>query len=74
MCKNDHILYRGVEYEHLEKCPICGLDQFNRRKDGGDEENCNRRKDGPKKVVWYFPIIPHLKHWFANKKELELLR
>jgi hypothetical protein len=73
MCKNDHILYRGVEYEHLEKCPICGLDQFNHRKDGGDEENCNRRKDGPKKVVWYFPIIPHLKHWFANKKELELL-
>jgi hypothetical protein len=25
-------------------------------------------------VFWYFPIIPHLKHWFANKKESELLR
>jgi hypothetical protein len=23
-------------------------------------------------VFWYFPIIPHLKHWLANKK-LELL-
>jgi hypothetical protein len=44
-------------------------------KDDGDDENCNRnrRKDGPKKVFWYFPIIPHLKHWFANKKESELL-
>jgi hypothetical protein len=45
-------------------------------KNGGDDENCNRnrRKDGPKKVFWYFPIIPHLKRWFANKKESELLR
>jgi hypothetical protein len=25
-------------------------------------------------MLWYFPIIPHLKHWFANKKESKLLR
>jgi hypothetical protein len=25
-CKNDCILYRGEEYEDLEKCPICRLD------------------------------------------------
>jgi hypothetical protein len=76
VCKSECILYHGPEYEHLEKCPICGLDRFNRSKDGGDDENCNRnrRKDGPKKVFWYFPIIPHLKRWFANKKESELLR
>jgi hypothetical protein len=51
-CKNDCILYRGPEYEDLEKCPICALDRFNHRKDGGDDENCNknRRKGGPKKV------------------------
>jgi hypothetical protein len=24
-CMNDCILYRGPEYEDLEKCPICGL-------------------------------------------------
>jgi hypothetical protein len=24
--KNDCILYRGPEYEDLEKCPICRLD------------------------------------------------
>jgi hypothetical protein len=36
-CKNDCILYRAPEYEDLEKCPICGLDRFNHRKDGGDD-------------------------------------
>jgi hypothetical protein len=25
VCKYDCILYRGLEYEDLEKCPICGL-------------------------------------------------
>jgi hypothetical protein len=47
-----------------------GLDQFNRRKDGGDDKNYNRnrRKSRAKKMFWYFPIIPHLKHWFANKE------
>jgi hypothetical protein len=61
MCKNDCILYRGAEYEDFAKCPICGLDQFNHRKDGGDDENCKKRKGGTKKLFWYFPIIPHLK-------------
>jgi hypothetical protein len=74
-CRNDCLLYHGPEYEDLDKCPICGLDRFNRRKDVGDDENCNRnrRKGGPKKVFCYFPIIPHLKRWFANKVS-ELLR
>jgi hypothetical protein len=72
--KNDCILYRGDEYKDLEKYPICGLDRFNRRKDDGDDDKCNRRKGEPKKVFWYFPIIPRLKCWFANKKESGLLR
>jgi hypothetical protein len=66
-CKNDCILYRGPKYEDLEKCPIYELNRFNHIKDDDDGENynINRRKGGPKKVFWYFPIIPHLKHWFA---------
>jgi hypothetical protein len=72
-CKNDCILYHGAEYEDLEKCPICGLDRFNRKKDGGGDKNYNRRKGGPQNVFWYVPIIPHLMCWFANK-ESELLR
>jgi hypothetical protein len=51
----------GAEYEYLENCPICGLDQFNHGKDGGDDKNYNRRKGGPKKSFCYFPIIPRLK-------------
>jgi hypothetical protein len=53
-CKNDCILYHGPEYEDLEKCPICGLGRFNHRKDGGDDENCNRRKGGPKRCFGTF--------------------
>jgi hypothetical protein len=72
--KNDCILYHGLKYEDLEKCPICELDRFNHRKDDGDDENCNRnrRKCRPKTLFWYFPFIPRLKHWFTNK-ESELL-
>jgi hypothetical protein len=73
MCKNDCILYRGPVYADLEKYPICLLDRFNHRKDGGDDENCNKRKDEPKNVFCYFPIISYLKRWFVNKKESELL-
>jgi hypothetical protein len=74
-CKNDCILYRGPKYEDLEKCPIYALDRFNRRKDGGDDENYNKnkRKCRPKNVFWYFPIIPRLKRSFPNKVS-ELLR
>jgi hypothetical protein len=53
-CKNDCILYRGAKYEDLEKCPICGLNQFNCTKDGGDDENYSRRKGVPKKCLGTF--------------------
>jgi hypothetical protein len=71
VCKNDFILYRGPEYEDLEKCPICGLDRFNHRKDGGDDENCNRnrRKDAPKKMFWYFFYHSSFEALICNKKE-----
>jgi hypothetical protein len=64
----------GMSMKDLNKYPICGLDRFNCRKDDDDDENCNRRNDRSKKIFWYFPIIPYLKCWFINKKELELLR
>jgi hypothetical protein len=54
MCKNDCILYRGDEYEDLEKCPICGLDRFNPRKDGGDDKNYNTR-NGTKRSISRVP-------------------
>jgi hypothetical protein len=56
VCKNDCILYRGPEYKDHEKCPICGLDRFNHRKDGGDDKNYNRnrRKCGLKRCFGIF--------------------
>jgi hypothetical protein len=58
-CKNDCILYHGLEYKDLEKCSICGLDRFNHRKDGGDDENCNknRRKAGLKRCFGTFLLF-----------------
>jgi hypothetical protein len=74
--KNDCILYRGHEYEDLEKYPICGLDWFNHRKDGGDKENCNRniRKGGPIKLFWYFPIIPRWWHKGKHEQDAGMIR
>ena len=34
----------------------------------------DQNKRPPKKVVWYFPIIPCLKRLFANEKTTQLLR
>ena len=74
VCKNDCILYHGKKYKDLDKCPVCGVDRFNCRKDGGDDdEDSHKGKGSPKKVFWYFPIISRFKRWFANKKVQQLL-
>ena len=67
-------LYHREEYKYLDSCPVCRLERFKLKKDGGNEECSHRRKGGPRKVFLYFPIIPHLKRWFANQKESQLLR
>ncbi|KAL6654637.1 hypothetical protein ACP70R_008102 [Stipagrostis hirtigluma subsp. patula] len=72
-CKEDCILYRG-EFADLTECPECGTSCYKRRNDWGDDKVASKRKGPPRKVVWYFPIIPRLKRLFANKKEAQLLR
>lgn len=69
-CKNDCILFHG-EHADLKECPKCKTSRYKCRKDGGNEE---RTKGAPRTVVWYFPLIPHLKHIFANNKEAQLIR
>lgn len=69
-CKNDCILFCG-DYADLNECPECRLSRYKRRKDGGDEE---RTKGAPRKVAWYFSIIPRLKRLFANSKDAKLMR
>jgi hypothetical protein len=69
-CKNDCILYRGEENAKLTECPECGVSRHKRRNDEGDED---KRHGAPRKVIWYFPIIPCLKRLFATAKDAQLL-
>ncbi len=74
-CINDCILYRGKEYENLDKCPLCNALRYKiRRDDPGDVEGEPLRKRVPAKVMWYAPIIPRLKRMFRNKEHARLLR
>ena len=72
-CKADCILFRR-EYAELDQCPICETHQYKCRNDDSDMEEDSKRKEHPRRVMWYFPIIPRLKYLFQNKKESQLLR
>jgi hypothetical protein len=75
-CPNDCIFYRGNEYENLDACPVCGALRYKiRREEPVDVEvDCRPRKRVPAKVVWYSPIIPHVKHLFRDKEHAKLMR
>jgi hypothetical protein len=75
-CPNDCILYRGKDYENLDACPVCKASWYKiRRDDPGDVEGEERpRKKIPGKIMWYAPIIPHLKRLFTNRNHAKLLR
>ena len=47
-CINDCAIYRGV-YKDRTTCPVCGQGRY---KSGN--------KNVPRKVVWYFPLIPQI--------------
>ena len=61
-CINDCIIYRK-EHADKTKCPVCEADRY---KPG--------TKKSPQKVVWYFPLRPHLQCYFADVKEAKLMR
>ena len=72
-CDNDCILYCD-KYAELDQCPVCELSCYK-------SEDCpeamtiiDQNKRPPKKVVWYFPIIPRPKRLFASEKTTELMR
>ena len=75
-CLNDCILYHGEEYENLDACLVCKASQYKIRRDDLGNVECEERpsrKKIPTKVMWYAPIIPHLKHLFRNKYNAKLL-
>ena len=69
-CPNDCILCRG-EYEELDACPVCDAKRYKiRQNDPGDVDGEPARKKVSAKVMWYFSIIPRLKHLFRKKQML----
>jgi hypothetical protein len=74
-CPNDCILYRGEEYENVDACLICKACRYKIPRDyPGDVERCRTKKRVPTKVMWYSPIIPHLKRMFMNKTNAKLMQ
>ena len=61
--KEDCVLFHG-EYADLDQCPICETHRYNCRNDGGNVEEGSKRKGPPRKVMWYFPVIPRWKCLF----------
>lgn len=67
-CPNDCILYRGKEYENLESSPVCSALRYKiRRDDPGDVDGQPVKKKVPAMLVWYFPVIPHLKRFSKTR-------
>jgi hypothetical protein len=66
-CKKNCVLFRG-DYADLDKCPKCDCDRYNRKKDGGDDNNADdenklggirgkkkkANRGAPGRVAWYF--------------------
>jgi hypothetical protein len=73
-CVNDCMLYRG-DYKDLRSCRICKHPRYKRRRARDKYKTDEEIKSGvPFKDVWYLPIIPRLKHLFANPREAKRLR
>ena len=70
VCANDCILYRK-EFEGLHKCPRCRVLRYKVKDNGGDDDDM--KKSPPAKVLWYLPIIPRLRCFFANVNDAKNL-
>ncbi|XP_074361828.1 uncharacterized protein LOC141702017 [Apium graveolens] len=60
VCLNDCLLYRGERDEDEMKCRIYQASRWKLNKKGDELEGI------PAKVLWYFPLIPHLRNLFNS--------
>ena len=60
-CINDCIIYWNEDAEKIE-CHVC------------EEPRYKCGKKSPRKVVWYFPLIPRMWRYFTDKKEAKRMR
>ena len=58
----------------MDSCTVCNACRYKiPRDDPGDVERIRIKKRVPAKVMWYFPLIPRLKHLFMNKTNAKLM-
>jgi hypothetical protein len=48
--------------DKTRKCTVCDTDRY------------KKGKKAPRKLVWYFSLVPHLQHYFMDRKEAKLMR
>jgi hypothetical protein len=75
-CRNNCMLFHNKD-AMLEECRVCGTSWYKRNDKNINEDNMGENKNVkrvPAKVVWYFPIILHLRWLFTNKANAELLQ
>jgi hypothetical protein len=82
---NSCVLFCG-DYAYLYKSPKCVSDWYKRKHNGGDDNNVDddnepieirgkkeANRGAPKRVAWYFCIIPRLRRWFTTQKKAQVL-
>jgi len=69
-CPNDCILYKK-DFEGLHKYPKCGVKRYKVKHSDGDDDDM--KKGPPAKVLWYLPIKPRLRRFFANVNDAKNL-
>nr|ABA98354.1 transposon protein, putative, CACTA, En/Spm sub-class [Oryza sativa Japonica Group] len=65
----------GLEVQKIHACPNdCILYRGKKRDNPGEVDGQLTKKRIPAKVMWYFPIIPRLRHLFRNKGNARMMR
>ena len=62
VCISDCYIFREGDADKTT-CPVCKAARYKKG-----------RNKAPRKVVWYFPLIPRLRRYFADRKEAKLMR
>jgi hypothetical protein len=85
-CINHCILYQK-EHEFKDKCPTCNASRYKWNNDDSEGQGWKRKNNAdldqdiqgskekkvPSLVMWYLPMIDHLKRLFSNPRDAQLL-
>ena len=68
------LIYVSAMIISLAKCLDAPLSLLRHRPQNRKGPHLSRYKKAPRKVVWYFPITPHMQRYFVYPKEANLMR